>query len=278
MKVQIQKEVLYMAIATPIPRYDKTQLLLIDGKEIKLIDYLKELRQKNKITKKKISNLVKKNDYWYSQVERNGKKGDDNRQRTIYKPDLINIISIVKYNAQSSAELDAFREKSEIYLTKIIKATPLSESTKKLEWYEIHNNRTPEQQERLLSSLLATHDRLLRQAFNNMSGITDKDNFLNCLKNINTSLRIDPVFIVFLSGLPYADFLYETNQKDLYAFLRDIMQTLDSFSNEGLDSIDSKKQNYYSKLEAQISKYIHKTFMNIFTNRVELLPPDEIEF
>ena len=239
-----------MAIATPIPRYDKTQLLLIDGKEIKLIDHLKELRQKNKITKKKISNLVKKNDYWYSQVERNGKKGDDNRQRTIYKPDLINIISIVKYNAQSSAELDAFREKSEIYLTKIIKATPLSESTKKLEWYEIHNNRTPEQQERLLSSLLATHDRLLRQAFNNMSGITDKDNFLNCLKNINTSLRIDPVFIVFLSGLPYADFLYETNQKDLYAFLRDIMQTLDSFSNEGLDSIDSKKQNYYySKLE-----------------------------
>ena len=268
-----------MAIATPIPRYDKTQLLLIDGKEIKLIDHLKELRQKNKITKKKISNLVKKNDYWYSQVERNGKKGDDNRQRTIYKPDLINIISIVKYNAQSSAELDAFREKSEIYLTKIIKATPLSESTKKLEWYEIHNNRTPEQQERLLSSLLATHDRLLRQAFNNMSGITDKDNFLNCLKNINTSLRIDPVFIVFLSGLPYADFLYETNQKNLYAFLRDIMQTLDSFSNESLDSIDSKKQNYYySKLEAQISKYIHKTFMNIFTNRVELLPPDEIEF
>ena len=82
------------------------------------------MRQKNKITKKKISNLVKKNDYWYSQVERNGKKGDDNRQRTIYKPDLINIISIVKYNAQSSAELDAFREKSEIYLTKIIKATP----------------------------------------------------------------------------------------------------------------------------------------------------------
>ena len=32
-----------MAIATPIPRYDKTQLLLIDGKEIKLIDHLKEL-------------------------------------------------------------------------------------------------------------------------------------------------------------------------------------------------------------------------------------------
>ena len=33
-----------MAVATPIPRYDKTQLLLIDGKEIRLIDHLQELR------------------------------------------------------------------------------------------------------------------------------------------------------------------------------------------------------------------------------------------
>ena len=59
MKVQIKKEVLYMAIATPIPRYDKTQLLLIEGREIRLIDHLKELRLKNNITKKKISNMIK---------------------------------------------------------------------------------------------------------------------------------------------------------------------------------------------------------------------------
>ena len=40
------------------------------------------------------------------------------------------------------------------------------------------------------------------------------------------------MFILFLSGLPYADFLYETKQEDLYAFLRSIMQILDSFSND----------------------------------------------
>ena len=73
-----------MAVARTIPRYDKTQLLLIEGREIRLIDHLKELRLKNNITKKKISNMIKKNDYWYSQVERSGKNGDDNRQRTIY--------------------------------------------------------------------------------------------------------------------------------------------------------------------------------------------------
>ena len=100
-----------MAVATPIPRYDKTQLLLIDGKEIRLIDHLQELRIEKGITKKKISNLIKHNDYWYSQVERNGKNGDDNRQRTIYKPDLINIIAIVKYGAQTASDLNEFHNK-----------------------------------------------------------------------------------------------------------------------------------------------------------------------
>lgn len=180
-----------MAVATPIPRYDKTQLLLIDGKEIRLIDHLQELRIEKGITKKKISNLIKHNDYWYSQVERNGKNGDDNRQRTIYKPDLINIIAIVKYGAQTASDLNEFHNKSEIYLNKIIKALPLKESTKKLKWYDIHNNRSPEEQERLFSSLLATHEKLLRQAFDDLEGNGDRDNYLNCLKNINTSLRID---------------------------------------------------------------------------------------
>ena len=85
-----------MPFAKKTPRYNKMQKLFIDGKEITLIEHLQELRTKNKITKKKISNIVKQNDTWYSQIERNGKNGDDNRQKTIYKPDLINIISIVK--------------------------------------------------------------------------------------------------------------------------------------------------------------------------------------
>lgn len=267
-----------MAVATPIPRYDKTQLLLIDGKEIRLIDHLQELRIEKGITKKKISNLIKHNDYWYSQVERNGKNGDDNRQRTIYKPDLINIIAIVKYGAQTASDLNEFHNKSEIYLNKIIKALPLKESTKKLKWYDIHNNRSPEEQERLFSSLLATHEKLLRQAFDDLERNGDRDNYLNCLKNINTSLRIDPIFILFLSGLPYADFLYETKQEDLYAFLRSIMQILDSFSNDEDNENQKKIAYYFSKLQAEVTEYTGKSLKDIYNNRIEYLPIDEISF
>lgn len=274
MKVQIQKEVLYMAIATPIPRYDKTQLLLIEGREIRLIDHLKELRLKNNITKKKISNMIKKNDYWYSQVERSGKNGDDNRQRTIYEPDLINIISIVKYNAQSSTDLVQFEKQSITYLNKI-KAVPLKESVKKLEWYELHNGRTPEQQEQLFSSLMEKHSKLLRQAFDNLASNTDKDFFLNCLKNINTSLRIDPVFIIYLTGLPFADFLYETKEEDLHEFIRSIASTLDEFEN---DDDPKGKSYYFHQLQTLFKQYTGKNYRDIPKKTYKYLPPDEIEF
>ena len=33
-----------MNVATTIPRYNKNQILVIDNKEIKLIDHLKEIR------------------------------------------------------------------------------------------------------------------------------------------------------------------------------------------------------------------------------------------
>lgn len=267
-----------MAVATPIPRYDKTQLLLIDGKEIKLIDHLKELREQKNITKKKISNMVKKNDYWYSQVERSGKKGDDNRQRTIYEPDLLNIISIVKYDAQTSSDLKALYAKSEIYLLKVMKATPVKASTKKLNMYDIHNNRSPKEQEQLISSLLSTHEKLLKQAFNHLETAADKDAFLNCLKNINTSLRIDPMFIVFLSGLPYADFLYETKQEDLFAFLRNIMKILDSFTNNEDISEHPTAEYYFNQLQLEITKYTDKTYRDIFTKRIKPLPIDEMTF
>ena len=64
-----------MATLASLLRYNKNQIIIIiDTQEIRLIDHLKELRIARKITKKKISNLVQQNDYWYSQIERDGKK------------------------------------------------------------------------------------------------------------------------------------------------------------------------------------------------------------
>ena len=155
---------------------------------------------------------------------------------------------------------------------------PLKESVRKLEWYELHDIRTPEEQERLFSSLITTHTKLLQQAFDNLGTIADRDIFLNYLKNINTSLRIDPVFIIFLSGLPYADFLYESKQEDLYAFLRKIMKTLDSFETDDVTNNPKNAKYYYDKLYREIQKYTHKNFDDSFSKRWELLPPDEITF
>ena len=192
-----------MAVATTIPRYDKKQLLLIDDREITLINYLKELRVKKGLTKKKISNLIKHNDYWYSQVERDGKNGDDNRQRTIYETDLVDLISILYYDAQTRSEMDECSNKSEIYLTKILKALPLKESIRKLELYEIQPHRSYEEQERLFSSLMKTQTSLIQQAFNSLPAPENRDHFLAALKNINVSLRIDPLFLIFLAGIPF---------------------------------------------------------------------------
>lgn len=215
-----------MAVATPIRRYDKNQILIVNDREIRLIDHIKELRTEKKITKKKISNLVKHNDYWYSQVERDGKNGDDNRQRTIYRPDLIKIISAVKFNALTPSAMEAVSVQSENYIDKVIKASPVKESLKKLQMYNLPYGRPPELQDRLIKALLTTQTQLLYQTFKNLD-YKDKDKMLDQLSNLNTCLKIDPCFIVSLYGLPFMDFLYEAKLPDIDNLFSSILQLID---------------------------------------------------
>lgn len=246
-----------MPTVTSIPRYDKNQILRIDGKEISLIDYLSQIRIPKKITKKKISNLIKHNDYWYSQIEHKDKQGNDNRQRTIYRPDLIDIVSIIVYNASTSFELKDLKNKSEIYIDKVLKAVPLKNSVKPLEMYQLNPNRSPEEQDRLFSSLLSTQTALIKDAYASLSGVGDKDIFLNCLKNIVTNMRIDPLFIIYISGLSYMDFLYEAKQEEINELFNEIMKTLDQFTIN-LSHDEKKKINkYYVSLESKLHEITH---------------------
>lgn len=256
------KEVIYntMSIATTIPRYDKNQIIIINDTEIRLIDHLKESRINRKITKKKISNLIKHNDYWYSQVERDGKNGDDNRQRTIYRNDLVDVISIVQYNASSSQDLELLRSKSEVYLDKIIKALPLKESIKKLELYQLFQTRTNEQQYKLLDSLLSTHEQLLRNTFESLYSRDDRDNFLDAMKNTNLALKIDPLFIVFLMGLPYSDFLYEAKQEKIFSLFHDIINIMDTFTTDNNANLKTSA-DYLGIIQNKIIEYTGKTFV-----------------
>lgn len=263
-----------MTIATTIPRYDKNQIIIINDTEIRLIDHLKECRTNKKITKKKISNLIKHNDYWYSQVERDGKNGDDNRQRTIYRNDLVDVISIVQYDASSSQDLEALRSKSEVYLDKIIKALPLKESVKKLELYQIFQPRTNEQQYKLLDSLLSTHEQLLRNTFESLCDNRDKDNFLDALKNTNLALKIDPLFIVFLMGLPYSDFLYEAKQEKLFSLFRDIISIMDNFNTDDDNNL-KLSTDYLQVIQNKIIEYTGKTFMEGKKKNYIPIPPEQ---
>lgn len=258
-----------MAVATTIPRYDKNQILFFEDKEIRLIDHLKELRIGKKITKKRISNLIKHNDYWYSQIERSGKNGDDNRQRTIYRNDLVKIISIIKYDAATYNDLETLNTKSEIYIDKIIKAVPLKESIKKLELYQLSHVRTVDEQNRLLNSLLSTQERLLRHTFDSLSGDKDKDFFLDALKNLNLSLKIDPLFIIYLIGLPYADFLYESKQEKLYSLFREIIKIIDDITT------NSDKNNALSLIQKKITEYTGKDFEDGQKKNFIPLPPEQ---
>lgn len=265
-----------MAVATTIPRYNKKQIILVDDREITLIDHLKKLRTAKKITKKKISNIIKQNDYWYSQIERDGKNGDDDRQKTIYKPDLINIISIVKYGANSISELKEFHKQSELYLDKEIHAVPLTESIKKLEWYQINNLRTEQEQNNLFESLLASITKLIRQTYVVLSTRADKDLFLNALKEINSSLKIDPIFLIILAGQPLSNFLYEADEEQITTLIKNISSTIDEFSQHPhIEDVNTKY--YFDQIKQVLDKYTTDSSY-LRRKNYELLPNDEISF
>lgn len=267
-----------MAVATRIQRYNKSQKLFIDEKEITLIEHLKNLRLEKKITKKKISNIIKQNDTWYSQIERNGKNGDDNRQKTIYKPDLINIISIVKYGANSISELGEYHAQSEVYIDKIIKAIPLEESLNTLEWYQINNSRTPTEQERLFESLTDSIIKSIKQSYINLSH-NEKDYFLNCLKEINASLKIDACFLISLAGLPFSEFLYEADQNRIDQLIKDVISTMEKIETNAISNKQVITDNayYYHLIREKINNYIE---ISKYTRRnsYEFLDDDDITF
>lgn len=265
-----------MAVATTIPRYSKTQKILIGNEEITLIEHLKKLRSERKITKKKISNIIKQNDYWYSQVERDGKNGDDNRQKTIYKTDLIDIISIVKFGANSFSDLENFHAQSELYIDKEIHALPLSESIKKLEWYQVNKLRTPDEQDSLFSSLLDSITKELRKTYSFLEQ-SSRDNFLNALKEINASMKIDPLFIIFLAGLPLSEFLYEAEQSKITTLIKELNSTADKFSIQN-DSEENRNNLYYLDCLREVLKNYISESAYMRRRNFEMLPDDEISF
>lgn len=238
-------------------RYNKNQMLFIDDREIRLIDYLCAVRKEKKITKKKISNLIKHNNYWYSQIEQTDKDDSDQRQKTIYRDDLINVISIIIFNASNSAELKDCFLKSRKYVDDVLKLVPCTETIKGLEMYHIRQDRTDPERERLLFSLLETQSRIIKQTYDSLY-YDDKDRFLNCLQDMNKNLRIDPTFIISLAGLPYMDFLYESQKKRISELLTEVRKEIQTFDDDIRNGKTQSAKQYYTEIENIIADYIGK--------------------
>lgn len=237
-------------------RYNKNQLLFIDNQEIRLIDYIAKLRKEKKITKKKISNLVKHNDYWYSQVEQNNTSTNaQQRQKTIYRNDLINIISIIQFDATTAAELKDTFIKSSKHIDNVLKAVPCTPSINGIGLPKINLGRTDPERERLLSSLLDVQMNLIKQTYASLYD-EDKDRFLNCLQNMNKCLRIDPTFIISLIGLPYMDFLYESEQQHILELLSELTKQIRTYNQDISNGTVYTTSYYYKNLEKLIEKYI----------------------
>lgn len=157
-------------------------------------------------------------------------------------------------------------------------AVPVNGSAKKLELYQLTERRTPEEQLRLLDSLLNTQLQFFRKAFDQLKGKDDKDMFLDCLKNLNSSLKIDPIFVTYLVGMPLSEFLYESNQEELTSFLRDLLKQIDLYKIELNSGQVRSIDEYMTGLHSIITDYTGKTFLDLKEKKYIPLPPDEWTF
>lgn len=202
-------------------KYEKNGIVSIDSKNYSLIDFLSLKRKENKITKKAISNIIKKNDYWYSQIEM---KSDDSRRKYINRDDLVAIISVIIFNARNETDLMHFRINSINYIDNVINAVPceskttipLVESEKK--YFKIYNEEFAKKQfDDTMSELTNTFKRIY---FSSSTTPYKQNSMIHILNEIILNLNTEPDVSLHYYGLPFSSFfaarqLSENNTIDL---------------------------------------------------------------
>lgn len=195
-------------------RYEKNTVIYINGKEHTLIDYLKEKRIEKKITKKFISNIIKNNDYWYSQIEM-GKK-DDSRRKFINRPDLIHIISVIIYDAKTSLDLERFYDNAENYIDNIIKVASFDKQPRIMPLYEIINKNNelfnPEYTCNRIDECLNDLNSVIKDFYNKCNPI-EQDSVVNFLNTLILNLSVEPILALHYYGIPFCTF-FSAQPKD----------------------------------------------------------------
>lgn len=185
-------------------RYDKNSLVYVNGKEYTLISFLSEKRQERKITKKFISNIIKQNDNWYSQIEMG--KVDNNRKRFIKRPDLINIISVIIYGAINDLDLERYANEAANYIDIIMNVTPFDQSPRQIPIYEMmkHVEKicTSEYTNNRIDEYLSVFNEITKE-FYQKCNITEKNAVINFLSALILNMQKEPIMTLHYCSLPF---------------------------------------------------------------------------
>lgn len=233
-------------------RYEKNSTIYLNGKEYILIDFLKEKRIEKKITKKNISNIIKNNDYWYAQIEM-GKK-DDSRRKYINRPDLIQIISVIIYDAKTALDLERFHANSENYIDNIIKVTSYDKNPRIMPLHEIINRNNelfnPEYTNNRIDSCLNDLNSVIKELYNKCNPI-EQDSIINFLNTLILNLSVEPILSLHYYGLPFCTFFSACPKDD-----------------ESKSIIDENILNELDSIMAKYSQLLCSNDMELIINRL----------
>ena len=191
-------------ITKPI-RYEKRVPIVVNNTEYQLIDYLSLKRQEKGITKKDISLIIKNNNYWYSQIEMG--ENDNNRRRFINRNDLVDIISVIFFDAKTVLDLEYSTSFSERYIDETLKITSYDKSPRPMPVYEMiaqfNKSTAPEVTNLRLDNCLSDLNNTINKLFHNADPI-QQIAIINLLNAFIYNLSTNPIIMLHFCSIPFS--------------------------------------------------------------------------
>lgn len=186
-------------------RYEKYSAIKVNGIPYTLIEYLSYKRKEKKLSKKYISQIIRGNDYWYSQIEMG--KNDDHRRKFINRTDLTDIISVIIFDAKNNYELKLLKIDSENYIDTILKPISYDSEPRAKQLYEVINTldkiMAPDYMNKRLDDTLFQLNETLRTIFSSSDPML-KDSIITLINLMILNLSIDPIISLHYYGLPFS--------------------------------------------------------------------------
>lgn len=194
-------------------RYEKFSKITVNNVNYTLIDYLGILRKNSGVKKTDISRILKDNNTWYSQIEMGEK--DDLRTKYIGRDDLINVLSIIKFGAKNTTELQIYHSMSADYLDNDLKAIPLDVIPRHIPVYEMLNQiekmTSPDFNEKLINYCVNGLIEVIQLLYDTMDNPYKKQGFSLIINQVKQNLLSHPSSALFFYGLPFSDFFQHPN-------------------------------------------------------------------